>query len=174
MKTNRAINGIIREMLWLGEILHHEGLFGGSQSKAGPSSLLFLQSLGINRTFHHHPLSLGIIRKSVFGAKRCSNGITGKGSEAAKEYLCACSFLERGLGLGMAPIPEFSWKFYLLLNHDPSLKLIEIFSISAFVSCWRCWVLGEHLELQGQVRMELPSTELAEQGAMLSITSSSS
>lgn len=87
--------------------------------------------------------------------------------------ICVCSFLERGLGLGMAPIPEFSWKFYLLLNHDPSLKLIGIFSISAFVSCWCCWVLGEHLELQGQVRMELPSTELAEQGAMLSITSSS-
>lgn len=43
----------------------------------------------------------------------------GKGSEAEKEYLCdrkgifVClrSFLEEGLGLGMAPGPEFSWKF---------------------------------------------------------------
>lgn len=117
---------------------------------------------------------LGSSGNQLLVRRDAANGITGKGSEAAKEYLCVCSFLERGLGLGMAPIPEFSWKFYLLLNHGPSLKLIEIFSISAFVSCWCCWVLGEHLELQGQVRMELPSTELAEQGAMLSITSSSS
>lgn len=33
-------------------------------------------------------------------------------------------FLKRDLGLGVALSPEFSWKLYLMLQHDPSLTLI--------------------------------------------------
>lgn len=34
------------------------------------------------------------------------------------------NFLKRDLGLGVALDPEFSWKLYLMLKHDPSLKPI--------------------------------------------------
>lgn len=62
---------------------------------------------------------------SVCSGKRCSKWNHMERLRDRKGiFVCLYSFLKEGLGLGMAPLPEFSWKFYLMLKHEPSLKLI--------------------------------------------------
>lgn len=136
MKTNRAINGIIRKIQWLGEIFHHEDHRANpawaEQSRALVPPLPQIPGDQSNcpssSSFHMGSWGRPHRQKSVFSVKRCSKW---NPMERLRDregiFVCPCSFLGEGLGLGMAPGPEFSWKFYLMLKHDPSLKLIEIF-----------------------------------------------
>lgn len=160
MKTNRAINGIIREILWLGEIFHREGLFGGSQSKPSPSRaeqsralLTLLPQIPRDQSSNPSSSSFHLGQSSQpdtsFQCEEMQQMESHGKARRQKRNIC--------VSLLMAPVPEFSWKFYLMLKHDPSLKLISIFSISAFVSCWCCWVLGEYLELQARSEGTFPT-----------------